>query len=168
MTEVSRSRSLLAQLAVIGRPTLYLLGLLSAAKALALVTMAGAAAAGTVSVIDGTSQWRAAMLWGLAAAMFRALVSWGHRVVAARSMLGAKERLRARLAEKIVSSGRPDLGSTTALATQGLDELDKYFTVFLPALVNAACVPLLVGARILFADWPSALIIVLTVPLIPV
>ncbi len=168
MTEVRWSRSPLAQLAVIGRPTLYVLGLLAALKALALIMMAGAAAAGTVSVIDGSQQWRVAVLWGLASAVLRALVTWGHRVVAARSMLGAKERLRAQLAEKVVSDRQPDLGSTTTLATHGLDELDKYFTVFLPALVNAACVPLLVGARILFADWPSALIIVLTVPLIPV
>src|SRR5690606_960623 len=60
------------------------------------------------------------------------------------------------------------VGSQSTLATLGLDELDKYYTVFLPSLINAACVPLLVGARILFADWVSALNIVLTVPLIPV
>ncbi|MDQ0801590.1 ATP-binding cassette subfamily C protein CydCD [Arthrobacter sp. SLBN-112] len=36
------------------------------------------------------------------------------------------------------------------------------------ALVNCAAIPLLLGARILFADWVSAVVIVLTVPLIPV
>jgi ATP-binding cassette subfamily C protein CydCD len=163
-----RNKSPLAQLDAIDRPTLYLLGLLSTLKALALITMAGAVADGIVSVIDGTTRWESAVAWGLAAGAFRALVSWAHRVVAARSVLGAKERLRAELAERLVDEGEVRLGAMTTLATRGLDELDKYFTVFLPALVNAACVPLLVGARILFADWPSAVIIVITVPLIPV
>ena len=34
-------------------------------------------------------------------------------------------------------------------------------------LVNCAAIPLLLGARILFADWISAVVIVLTVPLVP-
>ncbi len=58
-------------------------------------------------------------------------------------------------------------GGGTVLATRGLDALDNYYTQFLPALVGCAVVPLLIGARILFADWVSALIIVLTVPLVP-
>ena len=53
------------------------------------------------------------------------------------------------------------------LATRGLDALDNYYTQFLPALVNCAAIPLLLGARILFADWISAVVIVLTVPLVP-
>src|SRR5439155_18253786 len=42
-----------------------------------------------------------------------------------------------------------------------------YFTNYLPALVTAAVVPLAAAAAVLFADWPSAVIIVLTVPLLP-
>lgn len=53
------------------------------------------------------------------------------------------------------------------MATRGLDALDSYYTQFLPALVNCAAIPLLLGARILFADWVSAVVIVLTVPLVP-
>lgn len=163
-----RGRSPLAQLSAIERPTLYLLGLFSALNALALITMAGAVAEGIVSVIDGTTRWESATAWGIGAAVARALVSWAHRVVAARSALGAKERLRTELAERLVDERGASLGAMTTLATRGLDELDKYFTVFLPALVNAVCVPLLVGTRILFADWSSAVIVVVTVPLIPV
>ncbi len=33
--------------------------------------------------------------------------------------------------------------------------------------MNCAAIPLLLGARILFADWVSAVVIVLTVPLVP-
>ena len=34
--------------------------------------------------------------------------------------------------------------------------------------MNCAAIPLLLGARILFADWVSAVVVVLTVPLVPV
>lgn len=165
---MNRSRSPLAQLSALSKPTLYLLGLLSTLRAFALIGLASALAAGIVSVIDGTDSWTGALVWGLVSAAARAIIDWAHRVVAAKAVLGAKEQLRGQLAERLVSGGGSSLGPMTTLATDGLDELDKYFTVFVPALVSAATVPLLVGVRILFADWVSALIIVLTIPLIPV
>src|SRR5690606_17149360 len=58
-------------------------------------------------------------------------------------------------------------GSVAVLATDGLDDLDDYFSQSLPAMIQAAVLPLVVGARILGADWLSALIIVLTIPLVP-
>src|SRR5699024_992245 len=42
-----------------------------------------------------------------------------------------------------------------------------YFTSVIPALTAGAVVPLVVGARILWSDWVRALIIVLTLPPVP-
>jgi ATP-binding cassette subfamily C protein CydCD len=168
VTESVRGYTPLSGLKEVPRSTLYLLGLVNAVTALAMITMANALATGIVSVIDGDTRWQIALAWGVGASVARAAASWAHRVIAARTLLGAKERLRSQLAERVINEGETQLGATTIMATRGLDELDKYFTVFLPALVSAACIPLLVGARILFADWPSALVIVVTVPLIPV
>lgn len=156
-----------ADFAGLQRSTLYLLGVIGAVKAAALVGVALSLSMGIVSLIDGTEGWRSALLVGLLAAILRALVAWAHRVVSVRALLGAKERLRAQLAEAVVEIDGALVGSTTTLATRGLDELDKYYTVFLPALINAATLPLLVGVAILFSDWLSALVVVLTVPLIP-
>jgi ATP-binding cassette subfamily C protein CydCD len=93
-------------------------------------------------------------------------------VVAARTALGEKEALRTELARRALARGGRDLdqrqGELAILATRGLDELDAYFTRYLPALVGALTVPLLVGIRILFADFVSAVIIAVTVPLVPV
>jgi ATP-binding cassette subfamily C protein CydCD len=158
----------LDDLATIARPTLYLLGVISATKALSLVMLASSLAAGIVSVIGGTSAWVTALGWGLVAGLLRAASVWAHRVVSARSLVGAKEEIRSRLAEQLVSHGTDSVGASSTLLTRGLNDLDKYYTVFLPALVDAACIPLIIGARILFADWLSAVIIVVTVPLIPV
>ena len=55
----------------------------------------------------------------------------------------------------------------TQLATVGLDGLDGYFTGYLPALMLAIAVPLAVLAAITVADPLSGIIVVLTLPLIP-
>src|ERR1700722_16725763 len=59
-------------------------------------------------------------------------------------------------------------GELATLATRGLDGLDAYFARYLPQLVLAVLVPLAVLARVAAADWLSALIIALTLPLVPV
>lgn len=151
------------------RGPVYVLGLLSAVKALGLLLLAEALSVGIVSVIAGTDQWHWAIALGCAAAILRAFASWATQSYAARTAIGIKERTRRELADRVIAGGLGERsGSLATLATHGLDELDSYFTSVIPAVTNAAVIPLLVGARILFADWVSALIIVLTVPLVPV
>ncbi len=53
------------------------------------------------------------------------------------------------------------------LATTGIDALDAYFSRYLPQLFLAVLVPVTVIAVTAGADWESALIIAVTVPLIP-
>ena len=60
------------------------------------------------------------------------------------------------------------MGAEGMLASRGLDGLANYFSAYLPALVTCAVLPLMIGVQILIADWVSALIVVLTVPLVPV
>ena len=163
-----RMPTLAAGLGPGGVGTLYRLGLISAGKALALVLTAQSVATGVVSVIAGTGAWQGALAWGLVAAAGRAMLTWGGQVAGARAAFGAKETLRAKLAQRLLAGGFAPVGSSTVLATHGLDELDEYYGTVLPAITNAAVIPLLVGARILAADWLSAVIIVVTVPLIPV
>ncbi|MEU9794831.1 thiol reductant ABC exporter subunit CydD [Streptomyces sparsogenes] len=64
-------------------------------------------------------------------------------------------------------SGGRGTGELTTLATRGIDALDDYFARYLPQLGLAVVVPVAVLARILTADWVSALIIAATLPLIP-
>ncbi|HEX4223811.1 MAG TPA: thiol reductant ABC exporter subunit CydD [Pseudonocardiaceae bacterium] len=107
------------------------------------------------------------------AVLARALLVWANQSVAARAAAGAKEELRAALLDAALRLGPEWLAEygpaeLTALATKGLDALDEYFTRYLPALITAALAPPLVGAWILLQDWRSAILIVITVPLIPV
>ncbi|SDP81235.1 ATP-binding cassette, subfamily C, CydCD [Arthrobacter sp. ok909] len=153
------------------RSALYLLGLLAALKALSLVLMAQAVASMLAGLAAHDPAWADQLVLGVAGAVLRSLTVWAQSVASRRAALGVKEELRSQLLERALRSGTrsagPADGGLAVLATRGLDALDNYYTQFLPALVNCAAIPLLLGARILFADWISAVVIVLTVPLVP-
>jgi ATP-binding cassette subfamily C protein CydCD len=100
----------------------------------------------------------------------RALATWGQQVFSRRAALGAKEELRRGLVRHRLAAAGAEAeraGEDSVLAATGLDGLDKYFTQYLPALLTAAVMPLVLGAWILTHDWVSALVLVLTIPLIP-
>src|SRR6185295_15868438 len=83
-----------------------------------------------------------------------------------------KSELRMRFLRKLVELGPGWLtgrrsGELTTLATRGIDALDDYFARYLPQLGLAVVVPAAVLARIVTADWVSAVVIVVTLPLIP-
>ncbi|NYE94039.1 ATP-binding cassette subfamily C protein CydCD [Psychromicrobium silvestre] len=144
---------------------LYLLGVLNAFKAATMVAFAGGLAAASLELIHGQNA-SGNLLLAAVAAVLRGLAVWAVAVLAQRIALGAKEALRAELVERWMDDGGAE-PAAAVLATRGLDALDGYYTQFLPALVSAATVPLILGLRILSADWVSALIVLLTVPLIP-
>ncbi|MGV8885673.1 MAG: thiol reductant ABC exporter subunit CydC [Microbacteriaceae bacterium] len=148
--------------------TLFVLGLFAAIKGLALVVLAEAVATGVVSVIAGTEQWRDAAALAVLAGVGRAAASWATQVFAQRAALTAKSQVRASLTDRMLAGATGRTGSTAALASVGLDELDNYYRTVLPAMLTTATVPLIVGLRILSVDWLSALIVVITVPLVPV
>ena len=64
--------------------------------------------------------------------------------------------------------GRQQPGEIATVTTRGLDGLDPYFARYLPQLVLACLVPAAVLATVATADWISAVIIAVTLPLIPI
>ncbi|MBM7795097.1 thiol reductant ABC exporter subunit CydC [Pseudoglutamicibacter cumminsii] len=160
------------------RGALLALGAVAAARAVGLIALMSALAAGIAQVaagqqLDSTSL----LLYGVGGVIVRAVATWASRVIAVRASVDVKESLRARLVEHHLSnagaSGADSAvthseSSATVVASRGLDGLDAFFRDYLPALVSTAVIPLAVLARVLWADWVSALIIVLTIPLVPV
>ncbi|NLU76283.1 thiol reductant ABC exporter subunit CydD [Streptomyces sp. HNM0575] len=102
----------------------------------------------------------------------RALVSWLTELAAHRSSAAVKSELRTRLTDHALAlgpawlRGRPT-GELAALATRGIDALDGYFARYLPQLALAVAVPAAVLVRIVTADWVSAAVIAVTLPLVP-
>ena len=63
---------------------------------------------------------------------------------------------------------RQDGGQVVTAAGPGIESLDGYITRALPAVIAAGITPPLVLAAIGFNDWPSLLLLALTLPLAPV
>ncbi|MEQ0561442.1 thiol reductant ABC exporter subunit CydD [Amycolatopsis sp. NEAU-NG30] len=156
------------------RRALALVGFLSFLHAAALVAQAFLLADVLAAIVGAGSGGSTAQLVALLALVAtRALTGWAVRTVSARAAATAQRELRAKAVDHALRLGpewiaRRGHGELTALTTRGLDALDAYFREYLPALVTAAVLPLGAGAAILFADWPSGVIVALTVPLLPV
>ncbi|WKU04123.1 thiol reductant ABC exporter subunit CydD [Micromonospora sp. HUAS LYJ1] len=154
------------------RRDLAVLAALGGLTALLVVAQATALATVLAAGIDGRLD-TGALAGFVAAVGGRALVTWGQGTVAARAAATVKATLRADLLAAVGRHGPgwvagQRAGQLATLTGRGLDALDAYFTGYLPQLVLSVTVPAAVLARLVFADWSSALIIVLTIPLIPV
>jgi len=105
--------------------------------------------------------------------LVRAGLVWATETAAHRSSARVKSELRSQLLQRAVDAGpyavtRRGTGDLVALATRGVDALDAYFARFLPQLVLAVIVPLTVLVVLAGQDLVAALIVGLTLPLIPV
>ena len=141
-------------------------GLILAQTGLLARALAVAARGDTAASLSGTL---AALLVVVVA---RAAVSYGGEVAALRAAATVKSQLRRALTIRSLRLGPVWLGGQrageiTTLSTKGLDGLDSYFARYLPQLVLAVLVPIAVLARVVVADWISAVIIAVTLPLIP-
>ncbi len=117
-------------------------------------------------------QQRGALIALAAVLVARAVITWVAETVAYRSAAAVRSQLRRALLGHAADLGpawlaQQQRGQLTVLATRGLDALDGYFGRYLPQLVLACAVPVIVGARIVAADPTSALIVAFTLPLIP-
>jgi ATP-binding cassette subfamily C protein CydD len=103
-------------------------------------------------------------------ALARATLASGAETAARRRAARVKSDLRRRLVRHVTAGPDPQArgaGELVTLATRGLDALDDYVARFLPQLVLAALVPLAVLVVVAGADWVSAVVIAVTLPLIP-
>ena len=147
------------------------IGLLTAGL---LILQAGLLARGISHVFSERSlpgNWGAIL--ALLAAVFagRAVLSWLNETFAQRSAAAVKSQLRRDVLSARLARPRDSATSSASMikvVTTGLDDLDGYFSKYLPQLGLAATVPFLVGGAILLTDWQSAIIVAFTLPLIPI
>ena len=152
-----------------GTQNLAALTLLAGVRAVGLVLIAGSIADGIAVVASGHADARPALLLGLLGVLLRAVGGWATAVVSARAATAAKRHWRGLLTARVLERGDDaGDGDTAVLATRGLDDLDNYYGTVLPAAVSAVVIPLVLGLRILSLDWLSAVIVAVTIPLIPI
>ncbi len=103
----------------------------------------------------------------------RAVLAWAGERAAHRSSASAKSDLRRAASARVAALGpagleRRNAGSLGVLLTSGIDALDGYFSRYLPQLFLAVIVPVAVIAVVAGADWVSAVLIAVSLPLIPI
>lgn len=139
------------------------------------------------AIFEGNAQARVEGLWwanfgheptvlllvsvGALAALGRALADWALSYSAQRAATGVKSQVRANLIQRVLATGGVDTpdgtGGTAVLLSRGLNAVDSYYAKTLTAMVSSFITPLILLVIIAFYDWISALILVLTLPLIP-
>ncbi len=120
----------------------------------------------------GGDAWHAPAAWLVVIVAARALASYVGDVCSARAAGQVAVALRRRLLESAtgldaLSLGRRRTGDLTVLATRGIAATEPYLTRYLPTLVLAVVLPPAAIIAMWSLDWLSALIVVLTVPLVP-
>jgi thiol reductant ABC exporter CydD subunit len=120
----------------------------------------------------GAASLRGPLIALFAVVAGRALLAWATERAAFRASAAAKSDLRQAAAAKIAGFGpagleQRDAGQLTVLLTTGIDALDGYFSRYLPQVFLAVIVPVAIIAVVAGADWVSAVLIAVSVPLIP-
>jgi thiol reductant ABC exporter CydD subunit len=103
----------------------------------------------------------------------RGALGWAMEVAGRRAATDVLSELRLALAERRLTTqptaaDGTEAGEVAAAAVHGLPALEAYFARYLPQAVLATIAPLAVLAWVGFVDLESALVMALTLPLVPV
>ena len=93
--------------------------------------------------------------------------------LAARIGIAIKEQIRSAIIQKIIRLGPvytsgEKKGELNVLLTEGIEALDPYFSQYMPQLILAAFIPLVIVISIFPVDLLSFFVLLVTAPLLPV
>lgn len=113
------------------------------------------------------------IVWGILAGLVRAGMLWASRAAAAELAFRTKRALRERLVGHIVAAGpvfhdEHDTGAAVQTVVEAVDALGALVGGYLPDMLTAAVVPLVVLVAVAAQFWIGGLILLVTAPLIPV
>lgn len=137
-------------------------GILAVAQAFAIAAL-------VVAVVHG-HDLRTPSVAVLALLIGRGLVTGATDLAASWAGSRISSALRERLLTTTLhqpADERAETGTLVTLATAGAASVEPYVARYLPALITSAVVPPLVLLALLITDWPSFLIVVITLPLLP-
>lgn len=103
--------------------------------------------------------------------IIRSLLTWLRERNARKKSVVIKSKIRQEAFQKILALGplyarSEKTGGLINLLTEGTEKLEDYFTHYIPALLHIAILPPVIILFVFYLDWPSALILLITGPLI--
>jgi ATP-binding cassette, subfamily C, bacterial CydD len=156
------------------RPLLAADTVLGVATAIAVIAQATLLARIVAHAFAGFAfaTFRADLAFLLLAFLVRAACAWGMEVAGRRAAADVLSELRLELARRRLHDQPAVLDDATgaevaAVAVQGVDALEGYFARYLPQVILASVVPILVVVWVAMIDLEAALIMLLTLPLVP-
>jgi ATP-binding cassette, subfamily C, bacterial CydD len=120
----------------------------------------------------GIEQVGGLLLMLLGASVLRSGLLWGREVAGQRGAVRVKSELRERLFAHVLLLGPAyakgeRTGELATTATEGVERLDAYVGRYLPQTVLSVLVPLIVAGYVFPRDWSSAVLLLVTAPVIP-
>jgi len=149
------------------------LGLVSTALVVAQATLLAHVVARVFLGGAGASDVATSLWWLAGVSVARGAVAFGFeaagRFGAAEVMAGLRSRLvRHLLLVRPGALQEERAGELAATAVQGVDSLEAYFARYMPQLILSALAPPTILIWVLPRNWESAVILAVTVPLIPI
>ena len=138
------------------------------------ITMMGAIAHFLQKLLEGrTSGMALTAVIGLAAAAVRFACALASSRLGYLSSRAVKKKLREMIYQKLLRLGasyreQANTSEVVQVAVEGVDQLETYFGQYLPQFFYAMLAPLTLFAVLSFVNFPSALVLLVCVPLIPV
>jgi ATP-binding cassette subfamily C protein CydD len=172
---VKRRSSLISQQMSSQRKSMTLLAVISLALGVAIVSQAGLLAEAVQRVfVESASFSSVAVLLGLllAVMVIRTLLSYGNGKVGLRMAGTAKTNMRAAVLQNLTHASMPStlLGQTggkVSIALDAVDEADSYFSQYMPRMMEAAMIPLLILVVTFTQHANTGFIMLFTAPFIP-
>jgi ATP-binding cassette subfamily C protein CydD len=148
---------------------------LGVATALAVLLQASLLARIVAGAFSGVPLSALGLEFGLLVSTFvlRGAFTWGMEIAGRRAAWSVLSELRLALVERRLraqptAADAAESAEIAAVAVQGIEGLESYFARYLPQAILASVVPLLVIGWVAFVDVEAALIMLLTLPLVPV
>ncbi|WP_036232231.1 thiol reductant ABC exporter subunit CydD [Marinobacterium litorale] len=164
----------LKQQAAVARRNLSLATAAGVLGALALVAQADQLAQAIAAAVAGAtlSQIQPMLVGFLIAVAFRALFSWLKEWFGQRASIRVRRHLRASLLSKLerlgpAYSANARAGGQASLLIEQVEALDGYIARYLPQMVMAVAVPLIILLFVFPRNWAVAAIFLMTAPLVP-
>lgn len=171
-----KTSSLLSQQMSAQRKRLILLGFMSLALGAAMTGQAAllAEAVQRIFVQRASFSSVAAILGALLAVMAaRTLLSYGNGIIGLHMAASAKTEMRAAVLQKLANASvastlRGQTGGKVSVALDAVDEADSYFSQYMPRMIEAAIIPVLILVIVFTEHMNSGLIMLVTAPFIPI
>lgn len=110
------------------------------------------------------------LIWLAILLTARAALSAAPPILATNTATRVESTLRHRVLDAVLKAGPWSgrrTGETVTKATEGIEAVGALAGTFLPQLIAGMSIPILLAVTVAIIDWPTALVLVLVLPLVP-